>query len=100
MSERFTRQLVKVLSFTFPRLRDLRATSTIKQSGMGKMFVEFEEVSSDFACYDLLYEREFMGQPVVICQAHSSVRQIVLFRILAIAKELITSAPRLAPSTL
>lgn len=60
------RKFGKVLSFTFPRLRDLRATSTIKQSGMGKMFVEFEEVSSAFACYNLLYEREFMGQPVVI----------------------------------
>jgi len=33
---------------------------------MGKMFVEFEEISSAFACYNLLYEREFLGQPVVI----------------------------------
>lgn len=60
------RKFGKIVSYTFPRLKDLKQTSTIKQSGMGKMFVEFEEISSAFACYNLLYEREFLGQPVVI----------------------------------
>ena len=60
------RKFGKIVSYTFPRLKDLRQTSTIKQSAMGKIFVEFEEVSSAFICYNMLYQRRFMGEPVVI----------------------------------
>jgi RNA recognition motif-containing protein len=56
----------KILSFIFPTLRDLQKTSTIKQSALGKAFVEFEEVSSAFVCYNLLNEKQFLGHPVVL----------------------------------
>ena len=56
----------KIVSFTFPRLKDLKVTSTIKESALGKIFVEYEEVSSAFACYNMLYDRLYMGMPVVV----------------------------------
>jgi hypothetical protein len=60
------RKFGKIVSFTFPRLKDLKLTSTIKESALGKIFVEFEEVSAAFACYNMLFERLYMGMPVVI----------------------------------
>lgn len=60
------RKFGKLISFTFPRLKDLKQTSTIKESAIGKIFVEYEEVSSAFACYNMLYERLYLGMPVVI----------------------------------
>ena len=56
----------KIISFTFPRLKDLRQTSTIQESALGKIFVEYQELTSAFACYNMLYQRRFMGEPVVI----------------------------------
>lgn len=56
----------KIVSFTFPRLKDLKLTSTIKESALGKIFVEYEEVSAAFACYNMLYDRLYMGMPVVV----------------------------------
>ena len=56
----------KIISFIFPTLKDLNKTSTIKQSALGKAFVEYEEVSSAFACYNMLNDRFFLGQPVVL----------------------------------
>lgn len=60
------RKFGKIVSYTFPRLKDLKQTSTIREAALGKIFVEFEEVSSAFACYNLLYDRCYLGQPVVI----------------------------------
>lgn len=60
------RKFGKIVSFTFPRLKDLKQTSTIRESALGKIFVEFEEVSAAFACYNMLFERLYMGMPVVI----------------------------------
>jgi len=45
----------KIISFTFPRLKDLRQTSTIQESALGKIFVEYQELTSAFACYNMLY---------------------------------------------
>jgi len=56
----------KIVSFFFPRLKILKQTSTIKQSAIGKIFVEYEEISSAFTCYNMLFERLYMGMPVVI----------------------------------
>ena len=56
----------KIVSFIFPTLKDLSKTSTIKQSALGKAFVEYEEISSAFACYNMLNDRSFLGQPVVL----------------------------------
>ena len=56
----------RIVSFTFPRLEDLTQTSTIKESALGKAYVEFEEISSAFACYNMINERNFMGKPVEI----------------------------------
>jgi len=56
----------KIISFIFPTLNDLKKTSTIKQSALGKAFVEFEELSSAFICFNLLNERRFLNQPVKV----------------------------------
>ncbi len=60
------RKFGKIVSFIFPRLQDLHQTSTIKESALGKIFVEFEELAAAFVCYNMLFERHYMGQPVVI----------------------------------
>lgn len=60
------RKFGKILSFIFPTLKDLNKTSTIRQSALGKAFVEYEEVSSAFACYNMLDGRYYLGQPVVL----------------------------------
>ena len=51
----------KIISFTFPTLNDLKKTSPIKESALGKAFVEFEEVASAFVCFNMLNERPFLG---------------------------------------
>ena len=56
----------KIISFTFPTLNDLKKTSTIKESALGKAFVEFEEVASAFVCFNMLNDRVFLNQQVVI----------------------------------
>ena len=56
----------KVVSFTFPRLKDLKQTSTIKESALGKFFCEYEEVASAFTCYNMLDQRQYMEAPVQI----------------------------------
>ena len=56
----------KIVSFTFPNMYDLNQTSTIKESALGKAYVEFEEISSAFACYNMINERNYMGKPVEI----------------------------------
>jgi uncharacterized protein (DUF1810 family) len=60
------RKFGKIVTFIFPRLKDLKQTSTIKESAIGKIFVEYEEISCAFACYNMLFERLYMGMPVVI----------------------------------
>ncbi len=55
-----------ISSYIFPRPSDLHQFNTIKESAIGKIFVEFEEVAAAFVCYNMLYQREFMGQPVTI----------------------------------
>ena len=56
----------KIVSYIFPTLKDLRNTSTIKQSALGKAFVEFEELASAFICFNLLNEKRFLEQPVKV----------------------------------
>ena len=56
----------KIISFTFPTLKDLNKTSTIKESALGKAFVEFEEVASAFVCFNMLNDRVFLDQQVII----------------------------------
>lgn len=56
----------KIVSFIFPTLADLKKTSTIKQQALGKAFVEFEELSSAFICFNLLNDRYFLDQPVKV----------------------------------
>ena len=56
----------KIVSYTFPTLNDLKRTSTIKQSALGKAFIEFEEVASAFICFNVLNEKKFLDQPVII----------------------------------
>ena len=56
----------KIVSFIFPTLNDLKKTSTIKESALGKAFVEFEELASAFICFNLLNERTFLEQPVKV----------------------------------
>jgi hypothetical protein len=46
--------------------RDLNLFQTIKETAIGKAFAEYEEVTSAFACYNLLNGKCFMGQPVEI----------------------------------
>ena len=49
-----------------PRPRDMSIFSTIQESAIGKAYVEFEEVTSAFACYNLLNQKPYMGLPVEI----------------------------------
>lgn len=56
----------KIISFTFPRYEDLKQTSTIKESALGRAYVEFEEISSAFACYNMINEQIFLGKAVEI----------------------------------
>eukprot|EP00347_Sterkiella_histriomuscorum_P022214 403331270 len=56
----------KIRTLLLPRSLDMMQTSTVKPSAIGKAFVEFEEVTSGFACYNLLNGRQFMGMPVEI----------------------------------
>ena len=49
-----------------PRPHDLNLFTTIKESALGKAYAEFEEVTSAFACYNLLNSKPFMGQAVEI----------------------------------
>ncbi|CDW84689.1 splicing factor u2af large [Stylonychia lemnae] len=56
----------KIKSMIIPRSQDMMQTTTVKPSSIGKVFVEFEEVTSGFACYNLLNSRVYMGHPVEI----------------------------------
>ena len=58
--------LGEVKQVVIPRTIDLMQTTTVKVSAIGKAFVEFEEVASAFACYNLLNGRPYRGFPVVI----------------------------------
>ena len=49
-----------------PRKRDLNTFATVAPSAIGKAYAEFVEITSAFACYNLLNARLFMGQPVEI----------------------------------
>jgi len=49
-----------------PRPRDINMFPTIKETAIGKAFAEYEEVTSAFACYNLLNTKLYMGQPVEI----------------------------------
>ena len=44
-----------------PRPRDLNIYTTIKESALGKAYAEFLEITSAFACYNLLHGRSYMG---------------------------------------
>ena len=55
-----------VKSIMIPRTRDMVETTTVKESAIGKAFIEFEEVTSAFACYNLLNAKPFMNMPVEI----------------------------------
>lgn len=56
----------KIVSFIFPKLEDLNKTSTIKKSALGKAFIEFEELSSAFICFNLLNDRIYLGHKVEV----------------------------------
>jgi hypothetical protein len=49
-----------------PRPSDINMFQTIKDTAIGKAFAEYEEVTSAFACYNLLNTKSYMGQPVEI----------------------------------
>ena len=49
-----------------PRPSDINMFQTIKETAIGKAFAEYEEVTSAFACYNLLNTKSYMGHPVEI----------------------------------
>jgi hypothetical protein len=49
-----------------PKPMDAIKMSTIKQSAIGKAFVEFELITSAFTCYNILNNRNYLGKPVEI----------------------------------
>lgn len=56
----------RIRSTQLPRPNDMLRNKAIKESALGKAFVEFEEIASAFACYNLLNNRPFLGKPVEI----------------------------------
>ena len=55
-----------IKSLIFPKTQDQMQTTTVKASAIGKAYIEFEEVTSSFTCYNLLNGKAFMGKPVEI----------------------------------
>ena len=51
----------KIKSMMIPRSSDMNQTSTVKPSSIGKVFVEYEEITSGFILYNLLNSRPYMG---------------------------------------
>lgn len=49
-----------------PKPTDLQQSITMKETAIGKAYVEFEEIISAFLCYNLLNGRLYMGFPVEI----------------------------------
>ena len=41
-------------------------TSTVKESALGKVFIEFELIASAFMCYNLLNNRVYRGNSIEI----------------------------------
>ena len=55
-----------IRSIRIPRPIDLQTTPSIKDSAVGKVFVEFDDVCSAFIAYNLLDTLPFNGEPVNI----------------------------------
>ena len=54
------------MSSFVPNRSDLKTTNTIATSALGKAYIEFEMVTSAFACYNLLNKKQFMEAPIEI----------------------------------
>mmetsp|Transcript_27716 Transcript_27716/g.26750 ORF Transcript_27716/g.26750 Transcript_27716/m.26750 type:complete len:116 (+) Transcript_27716:966-1313(+) len=57
-------KLGAIKELIIPRKKDLG--SSTQESAVGKVFVEYEDINSAFACFNLLNNRPYMGSPVEI----------------------------------
>ena len=66
----------KIVSFTFPRLKDLKVTSTIKESALGKIFVEYSMIEEAKTAKKVIFVKKALGgrtfdNKTVECSFHS-----------------------------